>query len=106
MSDTAQDQQIRSGEKGSQEFTPAVAFAMGEIKGSVENLRTDLRDWKEDVKGTIASDRMAADKKMTDFENRIRFLEKWFWRATGAAAAGGFGGAKFVEWLSNVGKIG
>jgi hypothetical protein len=96
----------RSGEKGSQEFTPAVAFAMGEIKGAVENLRTDLREWKDDVKGDMAADRAINVKKLDDIETRLRFLEKWFWRATGAAAAGGFGGAKVVEWLANMGKIG
>jgi hypothetical protein len=91
---------------GSQEFTPAVAFAMGEIKGEVNNLRRDLAGWKDDLKDTLKEDRAAVAKDILDHETRLRFLEKWFWRATGAAAAGGFGGAKLVEWLANMGKMG
>lgn len=105
MSNDGTDTQDRHGEKGSQEFTPQIAFALGQIDGTVKNLRTDIVEWKDDLKANMANDRAATSKRLDDMETRLRFLEKWFWRATGAAAAGGFGGAKLVEWLSTMGKI-
>lgn len=92
----------RSSDKGDQEFTPQIAFAMGAIKGTVENLRTDLKEWKEDLRLTIAAGDAAAVKKMDDLEARVRALEKWRWLVAGAAATGGLAGGKLIEFLAKV----
>lgn len=94
--------QDKAGEKGSQEFTPAIAFALGTINGTVENLRTDLKEWKDDVKDTIAADKLAAAGRITDLDTRVRALEKWKWMIAGAAAAGGAASGKILEILAKV----
>lgn len=96
------EHQADSSKPEGQEFTPAVAFAMGEIKGTVENLRTDLREWKGDLTGSIAAGDAANALKIADQETRIRALEKWKWMIAGAAGAGGLAGGKFLDWLSKV----
>lgn len=92
----------KSNEKGDQEFTPQIAFAMGAIKGTVENLRTDLKEWKEDLRLTIASGDAASQKKTDDLESRVRALERWKWTIAGAAAAGGLAGSKLLALLGKI----
>lgn len=94
------DQTSKPGEKGDQSFTPQVAFAMGEIKGSVENLRTDLRDWKDDVRKDILERSTATQATLTDHDARLRKLEQWKWMIAGAAAAGGLAGSKLLDAIT------
>lgn len=90
----------RPGEKGDQSFTPQVAFAMGEIKGSVENLRTDLREWKGEVKEDITERAVVTQKALDDHDARLRKLEQWKWMIAGAAAAGGLAGSKLLDAIT------
>lgn len=98
----SEQQTDRPNEKGSQEFTPAVAFAMGEIKGTVENLRTDLKEWKNDIRESITTGDSALNVKAADLEKRVRSLEQWKWTIAGAAAAGGLAGGKLMDLLIKV----
>lgn len=92
----------RPNEKGSQEFTPQIAFALGTINGSVENLRTDLKEWKDDTKDTLTADRLSTQKQVDGLDARIRSLEQWKWTIAGAAAAGGLAGGKLLEILGKL----
>lgn len=76
----------RPGEKGSQENSPlAIAFAMGEVKGTVENLRTDLREFKESIKGDLDHRDQRMDAALLDHNVRIAALEKKVWQWSGIA---------------------
>lgn len=80
--ETTEDQApARKGEKGNQQDF-AFAFAMGEVKGTVENLRTDLRDFKHDILSSTSEDYKALDQRITKLEHR----QVWI---AGAAASGG-----------------
>lgn len=82
----------KTGEKEGQDGSPtALAFALGEIKGTVENLRTDIKEWKTET-GT----------KTGDLETRMRALEKWKWMVAGAAAAGGLAGQQVISAIARV----
>lgn len=83
-----------------QEFTPAVAFAMGEIKGTVENLRTDLKEWKNDLRDDIAARELATSNKIAALDLRVQSLEKWKWMIAGAAAAGGATAGKIFDIIA------
>jgi len=85
-----------------QDYSPMVAFAMGEIKGEVKNLRSDLADWKNDLRADIQAGDIANTTKIADLETRMRALEKWKWIIAGAAAAGGTAGGKIIDFLSKV----
>lgn len=93
----------KQGEKGDQTFDPFFfTFAMGEIKGTVENLRTDLREWKDTLKSDMSAGDLSNSIKIADLETRMRVLEKWKWMVAGAAAAGGLAGGKLIDFIGKI----
>lgn len=91
MSSAAQEAPtpIKPNEKGDQFPTgpEAIAFALGELTGKVNNLRTDIKDWKDGAKSTAA-----------DHEDRLRIIEKWHVKITALTGAAGTILGFIVQW--------
>jgi hypothetical protein len=76
----------RPNEKGSGENSPlAIAFAMGEVKGTVENLRTDLKQFKDDIREDLTHRDQRVDEALEKHDARISALEKKVWQWSGIA---------------------
>lgn len=76
----------RPNEKGSGENSPlAIAFAMGEVKGSVENLRKDLDGFKTDIREDLNHRDSRIEKTVEDLNTRVSALEKKIWQWSGIA---------------------
>lgn len=59
---------------------------MGEVKGTVENLRTDLKEFKESIKGDLDHRDQRIDETLNKHDTRISALEKKVWQWSGIAS--------------------
>lgn len=95
MSSAAQEG--RPNEKGEQYPTgpEAIAFALGEVTGKVNNLRADIQEWKGELRGSIAKEGAKVETQLADHEARLDAIEKWHIKITTLMGAAG----AIVGWL-------